>query len=143
MRLARHRRTTFSGFNMTPMIDIVFLLIIFFMTVSQISRTSGRVVELPKVDGGGKPLEAISITLTIDEQGNYLAGDRTMGIDEVIRAVSAEFDRVERRPENLRILVRCDRNAPGSHFNELARRLDSLGIRQVSVSIQLERIKIP
>jgi biopolymer transport protein ExbD len=139
MKLARHRRTTFSGFNMTPMIDIVFLLIIFFMTVSQISRTTGRVVELPRVGAGGKPLETISITLTIDEKGNYLAGDRTMGIDEVIRGVSAEFDRVERRPENLRILVRCDRNAPGSHFNELSRRLDALGIRQVSVSIQLER----
>ncbi len=143
MKLARHRRSTIPGFNMTPMIDIVFLLIIFFMTVSQISRTSGRTVELPKVESGGKPLETISITLTIDADGNYLAGDRILPVDEVIREISAEYDRVERRPDKMRILVRCDRNASGVHFNELARRLDAIGIRQVSVSIRLERNEGP
>jgi biopolymer transport protein ExbD len=36
MRLTKHRRVTRADMNMTPMIDIVFLLIIFFMTVSQV-----------------------------------------------------------------------------------------------------------
>ena len=38
--------------NMTPMIDIVFLLIIFFMTVNQVTEVSKERLSLPQVKGG-------------------------------------------------------------------------------------------
>ena len=51
MKLSKHRRRPDVAFNMTPMIDIVFLLIIFFMTVSQITQVNDEPIELPKLEG--------------------------------------------------------------------------------------------
>ena len=46
MRLSKPRKQGQLGISMTPMIDIVFLLIIFFMTVSQITLL-GLLVAIP------------------------------------------------------------------------------------------------
>ena len=44
----RKRRAADVGFNMTPMIDVVFLLIIFFMLVSNFASAENVPMELPK-----------------------------------------------------------------------------------------------
>ena len=51
MRLSKHRRAGVPLMNMTPMIDVVFLLLIFFMTVSQVSQINRERLRLPKEKG--------------------------------------------------------------------------------------------
>ena len=51
MRLSKRRRDTLAIMDMTPMIDIVFLLLIFFMTVSQVSEINKIQLSLPKLEG--------------------------------------------------------------------------------------------
>ena len=59
MRLTKRRRTTSARINMTPMIDIVFLLIIFFMTVSQVTEVNREQLSLPKQPGAEDQKPAI------------------------------------------------------------------------------------
>ena len=48
MEIPRTRRRTRVGFNMTPMIDVVFLLIIFFLVSSHLARTeNNKKLKLP------------------------------------------------------------------------------------------------
>ena len=51
MRLSKRRRSTKAAMNMTPMIDVAFLLMIFFMTVSQVSKLNREQLELPRQQG--------------------------------------------------------------------------------------------
>ena len=51
MRLSRRRRSTTARMNMTPMIDVVFLLNIFFITVAQVSEVNNVRLELPRQQG--------------------------------------------------------------------------------------------
>ena len=51
MRLCKRRRPTKVAMNMTPMIDVTFLLLIFFMTVSQVSKLNREQLELPRQQG--------------------------------------------------------------------------------------------
>ena len=58
MRLSRSTSAETLGFNMTSMIDIVFLLIIFFMAVSHLSRTQDASLNLVEVSSGSKKVES-------------------------------------------------------------------------------------
>ncbi len=135
MRLARPHRSTRLGINMTPMIDIVFLLIIFFMIVSQISHTADHPVDLPAVGPGGAPLESVNITINIDRDGQLIVADRVRSPRELIQAVRNELERVNHQTDRLRVLVRCDRACPGRFVNDLVGELEAIGIRSLRVSV--------
>ena len=49
MRLSKKKKSNAIQMDLTPMIDIVFLLIIFFITVTQITKVNNEVLPLPKV----------------------------------------------------------------------------------------------
>jgi biopolymer transport protein ExbD len=137
MRLSRLHRPTKLGFNMTPMIDVVFLLLIFFMTVSQISRALDYPLELPEATAGGRPVESVGITINLDRHGVIMVGGKSLSLDQLSAALTLEIARVDQQVARLRVLVRCDRNSPGRYFNDLVHRLESVGIRQIRVSINV------
>lgn len=59
----RHRKK--AALNLTPMIDIVFLLIIFFMVSSTLVKTRGMAVKLPRsVSSESEPKNLIVISVT-------------------------------------------------------------------------------
>ncbi len=138
MKLARTRHATITGFNMTPMIDIVFLLLIFFMTVSQISRALDHPVDLPKAKHGGQPIESVNITINLDVDGNIFVANQPMSLEQLSIALAGELARVNQEPARLKILVRCDRSSEGRYFNELVQILETMDIRQIHVSINVE-----
>ena len=78
---------------MTPMIDIVFLLIIFFMTVSQITKVVDLNVDLPAVSKGGEDTRQVTITINLDEGGRtYVAGRQVTGDDLTACTISQIAD---------------------------------------------------
>ena len=69
MKLSKHRPHNPIAFNMTPMIDIVFLLIIFFMTVSQITRVADYPLALPRVSQGDSSSITATVTINLNREG--------------------------------------------------------------------------
>ncbi len=71
MNFRRARRRGESGVNLTPLIDVVFLLLIFFMVSTTFTRETHLAIELPEADGraGEPPAEAIEIVVGRD--GRY------------------------------------------------------------------------
>ncbi len=62
--------------GITPLIDIVFLLLIFFMVTSHFDMASGISIRLPKVTQRAFNKDSEKITLIIDREGRtYLKGD--------------------------------------------------------------------
>lgn len=138
MRLNKHHHTHTLGFNMTPMIDVVFLLIIFFMTVSQISRINAHHVQLPEVSSAPTVDEPITISLTIDAQGELFEHGHQISFDKAIARVQSTLAELDQDSSRIIIQVRCDRRASSSTVNRLVRALASLGIKQIRTAI-LER----
>lgn len=63
--------------GITPLIDIVFLLLIFFMLTSHFHVASGVSIKLPKVTQKSLNKEGEKITLMIDKEGRtYLKGEK-------------------------------------------------------------------
>ncbi|HBD13565.1 MAG TPA: biopolymer transporter ExbD [Porticoccaceae bacterium] len=60
-----------QGVNLTPLIDVVFLLLIFFMVSTTFTRQTELVVNLPEADAAPSETQAKSIDVLITADGNY------------------------------------------------------------------------
>ena len=57
--------------NLTPMIDVVFLLLIFFMVSTTFTKETGLNLDLPEAKGDVTTTDSAGITLLIDAKGKY------------------------------------------------------------------------
>ncbi len=135
MRLSKIRRHHSLAFNMTPMIDIVFLLIIFFMTVSQITKTADHPVELPIVTEGASKGPPTTITVNLNDRGEILVGGQSLSLDECVGAIGKLLKEKGSETDQVSIQVRIDKSCEARFVNELVRRLSALGITQVNVAV--------
>ncbi|HLO39808.1 MAG TPA: biopolymer transporter ExbD [Phycisphaerales bacterium] len=117
-----------AGFDLTPMIDIVLLLIVFFTMTAHFARTSGTPVDLPKQPG--EVTEKTSdhqIIIDIDSRGGYVLLGRLLPLTDISSQVKSEVERIGGSPD---VLIRADRKCPSMHLNRLAVALASAGVRQ-------------
>lgn len=135
MKLSRKRPHHALSFNMTPMIDIVFLLIIFFMTVSQITRTVDHPVELPRVVAGASESKTATVTININQTGSVIVAGKTLTLDEVAQALRVQLEKMDNDPDRIRIQIRCDRNCLSKSVNKLVNRLSTMGFKRVRCAV--------
>ena len=64
----RSKEEVTSGLNLTPMIDVVFQLLIFFMVTAVFAITPGLDIKLPEAEESENP-EKENLFIVIDEQG--------------------------------------------------------------------------
>jgi len=138
MRLAARHSGGTLGFNMTSMIDIVFLLIIFFMAVSQFNRTMDAQLQLTEVREGGEALES-SFIVNIDAQQRYLVGGKWVTLDQLVQTLLDEIRRSGRPADQWIVRVRCDRQQDSARLNELVQRLARVGVTDMQLSVNRQR----
>lgn len=64
--------------NLTPLIDVVFLLLIFFMVSTTFNRDSELSIELPAASADAKKRQPESIEVAIDAQGRFYVNGRQL-----------------------------------------------------------------
>ena len=121
--------------NMTPMIDIVFLLIIFFMTVSQITRVNEERLELPVLKGAEDQVPT-SLTINVTREGVIKISGSEKSIAETVYIVGRELEKVDNIPSRIQILIRGDRLSQNATVNELCRQMAQLGISNVRFGVE-------
>ena len=78
----RQVRRELPALNLTPLIDIVFLLLIFFMVTTSFSRETRLLVSLPEASGSAENA-AESIEVLVDREGGYAINGRRLVNAEV------------------------------------------------------------
>ncbi|HAA67851.1 MAG: hypothetical protein CMJ70_21185 [Planctomycetaceae bacterium] len=138
MRLSKRSGSRLLRMNMTPMIDIVFLLLIFFMTVTQASRIKEEQLELPQQEGS-RDKEISSLTINIRQDGQLVMLGRVLQPDRVLTLVNEELARVDNDPRRINIELRVDQRGESRAANQIARSLEQLNIKRVSFAVQVPR----
>ena len=77
MKWQRNQREE-PDINLTPLIDVVFLLLIFFMVSTTFDRLSQISIELPQAKSGSKQQQNQAIEVVIDAQGRFFVNDRRL-----------------------------------------------------------------
>ena len=135
MRLSRRRRETISEMDMTPMIDIVFLLLIFFMTVTQVTETNRERVELPHLEGSADQEPSI-LTININAEDELLVSGRILTLGGVVALVSKELERLGDDPSKLTVVIRGDRRSTCGPVNRVLSAFQRLDMRRVRLAVR-------
>ena len=135
MKLSKSKRSHSLGFSMTPMIDIVFLLIIFFLTASQFTRDLQHPLSLARVAQGAVQPVTTEVTFNMDKDGILFVSGEQLTLRSAIAKLEQKRNLRGRDASRFRIELRCDRRCPTDPVNRLIERLSELGIRQVFVSV--------
>lgn len=95
--------------DLTPMIDIVFLLIVFFMTVANMQVQQLVPIQVPIAENASIPEErGMRTTITIKSDGSLFYGPQATVVDDLPGLVAQG----KASAPNLKVYVRADANVP-------------------------------
>lgn len=117
-----------ASFDLTPMIDIVLLLIIFFMFTSHFAKSQLSPMDLPREKGepAKEEKDLAAFIIDLDREGKM----RILGEGVTLERLS-EVLKIDLANKKIKtgVIVRADRTCAALHLNRLAGALMSLGVR--------------
>ncbi|MFT5422401.1 MAG: biopolymer transport protein ExbD [Phycisphaerales bacterium] len=132
-RPSRKSHRAVPPFDLTPMIDVVFQLIIFFLFTSQFGELVRTEIDLPQETGETAPAtEGPNLIIDIAADGTYFMASEPRTLADIEAIARGEIG-ITGDPILVTVLLRPDRNGPAIHLNELTQTLSQLGIRQASI----------
>ena len=134
MKFIPRRRSASSIINLTPLIDCMFLLVIFIMIAARFEPESGIPVDLPKARAGeARKVESINLTITSDGRV-FLERDEVAVEDLERRIVEARTAAGDPDGENIVLVVNGDKDA---HHGRVVEALDAAArAKQKKVTIR-------
>lgn len=128
-----------ASFDLTPMIDVIFLLIIFFMLSSQFASTEARPVDLPREPGmeTSESAAEAKLLIDIDRDGAYSVMGESVTLESLSR-MAAPRPNAAGSAVRSAVVVRADRSCPASALNRLADSLAGSGVESWSIAVMPE-----
>ena len=122
--------------SLTSLIDVVFLLLIFFMVSTTFERQAVLKVDLPKAENVTVPQDQPnSFELVIDQNGQYYLNDRQL-VDGKPATLRAAFNEAAGEDRNIPVILRADAETP-HHFVVTAMDVTAqLGFSRLSIATE-------
>ena len=111
------------GINLTPLIDVVFLLLIFFMVSTTFTRETQLSIDLPEAEGQVKEQTEGEIEILIDEAGTYRVNGKGL-VDNRMRTLQAAIYKISVGDTTLPMVITAD--AQAAH-EDVVRAMDAAG----------------
>lgn len=118
--------------RLIPMINVVFLLIIFFMVVGQVSTHQAGPVELP-VASSDKLADNQPLLLTLKANGELLLDEQPLAVAELATVLKARLATAQTPPA---IAIRADQQATAGQLQQLLIPVRELGFARISLLSQ-------
>ena len=122
MRLHNPRKKDLTV-NITPLIDVVFLLLIFFMVSTSFTRETQIELQLPEATGEQLEIEIDVVEISIDAEGNYYVNKKPLintKIETLQRAIQKQSD----GDTSLPLIISADAKAP---YQSVVAAMDAAG----------------
>ena len=131
-----HRRLIMSQINVTPMVDVMLVLLIIFM-VSAPLLTVGVPIDLPQTQAKSLDQSKEPLTLSVNLEGKVFLQNSEIPIEELVPKLKAVT--TARGGDDERIYVRGDRKVDYGTVMRVMGRLSSAGFRRVALVTEIEQ----
>ena len=125
-----HTRTSLAEINITPLVDVVLVLLIIFMVTAPVLQ-SGIDVSVPKTRTV-KEITEEHVVITINKDQRVFLGNDAININEIAQKLKQKI----RDPRHQSIFVRADENVPFGAFATVMDAVKQSGITNVSIVTQ-------
>ena len=123
--------------NLTPLIDVVFLLLIFFMVSTTFDRHAKLKVSLPEASTKATQQQNDPLVLSIDAKGNYFLNERQIvnqQLSTLKQAILKTLSETNANIEDVSLVLRADAN---TQHQSVVRAMDAasqLGLTKLSIA---------
>lgn len=105
----RRQRREVVDVNMTPVIDVVFLLLIFFAVTTTFNRETELQIQLPEAKGQ-EAVDKNVIEVTVDAEGNYTV-DRHQVVNRTLETLKKAILDAAKDKDKPTLVIAADQNA--------------------------------
>jgi biopolymer transport protein TolR len=135
-RRKHHRRKVMSEINVTPMVDVMLVLLIIFM-VSAPLLTVGVPIDLPQSQAKSLEQDKEPLTVSVNEKGAVYLQNSEIGIDDLVPKLQAIAE--ARGGNDARIYVRGDKSVSYGNMMKIMGRLSEAGFHRVALVTEFEQ----
>ena len=124
--------------NLTPLIDVVFLLLIFFMVSTSFTRETQIELELPKASVEPLETKQESLEISIDKEGRYFINGKGLvnkSIDTLKRAIKPILD----ENKDISVIISADANTPYQSVVTAMDASSQLGVTNLKMATQRDQ----
>jgi len=119
--------------NLTPLIDVVFLLLIFFMVSTTFEHQSRIQVDLPEATAEPTRPEDESLEIIIDIQGRFFIGDQQV-VNTEVKTLKGAIRKALGKKEGLPVIIRADARTPHQAVITALDASSQLGLTRISLA---------
>ena len=127
----RGRRSPMAEINVTPMVDVMLVLLIIFMVTAPL-LVAGVPVDLPETRAGALDQERRPIQIALDASGRIFFGDEEVAPDalggKLAQAAAASTER-----GGPRVFLRADRGLDYGRVMQVMGEIDRAGLRRIAL----------
>ncbi|NKB67434.1 MAG: biopolymer transporter ExbD [Candidatus Latescibacteria bacterium] len=119
--------------NLTPMIDCVFLLLIFFMVTTVFTSAAGLKIELPQAENWQK-IKETKLFLSVDEDGRMELNSKVVTKSSLTSVLMAE----KTRTRTVTLIIKADKESQHVYTLDIMEIAKNLGIETISLAVDQE-----
>src|SRR6186997_2131564 len=131
-----HRQRVMSEINVTPMVDVMLVLLIIFM-VSAPLLTVGVPIDLPQTQAKSLDQDKEPLTVSVNAKGQIFLQNSELKPDELVAKLKAVTD--ARGGLDERVYVRGDKTVDYGTVMKVMARLAAAGFRRVALVTETEQ----
>lgn len=119
--------------NLTPLIDVVFLLLIFFMVSTTFDRHAKLKVELPEASAKPTQQQQDPIVISIDAKGNYFINERQL-VNTQLETLKIALRKTVDDKQDVSLVLRADARTPHQAVVKAMDAASQLGLTRLSIA---------
>lgn len=119
--------------NLTPLIDVVFLLLIFFMVSTTFQKDAELQLSLPEASQEPVSKDVESLEIAINSSGQYFLDGREL-TNNRLETLRAAISKLSRGKRDIPLVIRADANTPHQAVVTAMDAAAQLGMLQLSIA---------
>lgn len=131
MRIQDHRQDDIPDISLIPLIDVVLVLLIFFVVTTTFDARSILKLELPRADGQPNEAQAHPLSILINAQGRFFVGDQEV-LRTDLESLKQSLREVAGEDRERTVLIRADARTPWQSVITAYDALGQLGFRRIA-----------
>jgi biopolymer transport protein ExbD len=133
MRIGGHRPVDEPGIDLVPLIDVILVLVIFFVVTATFEGRSVLKLELPRASGEATKAED-PLDVIVNADGRYFVEDREV-LREGVDALKATISEVGGADRDRPVMLRADAKTPYQAVISAQEALGQLGYRRILLAV--------
>ena len=128
---AQDNEEEITGINVTPLVDVVLVLLIIFMVTANFIVRETVEVDLPRAANGGETVQGL-VNVVLDKEGKLFFDGAEVGEDELRRKVAQALE----KDKETRAIISADQTIPYGRVMRLIDVVKGQGIAKFALNIE-------